>query len=277
LSAQRRFINSCGFFLSLLAILGTFSPSALATPREREVTETLLREGYTFPQSTISSLLQMIKKGETWDSSDRWMPYHNLERFMPYSEETSSRILNFIYEAVVSQNSNVEINRLLIGLYDNAIHSTEYIEKLSEVMRFLPPSEAKRLTAVMLSRFAAKRTEAVQCLESLMSFFSDKPLLQILTAYNLLVLHEHVADAESALINNLQHQETADVVFLYARGSFGAYVSDRVVNEMKRKNWPGTERSLATILEQRKPDIATSAAKCSKVLNENVIAFRPRK
>lgn len=269
----------------LILVLFLCAPSlpARASQKDREITETLLNEGYMLQESTVDGLLQMIDQGYSWDPTDRWMAYHNLERFYPFSEQTSLQILDRIHTAIVKKNPNVDIVRLLLGIYEQRIHSQDFYLKIKKILSLLPPSEAKRLAAVILSRFAPERAGAVQCLRSLLDRFADQPTLQIITAFNLLELDEYSEDAEAALSSNLRQPKPAELVFLYARNAFAKQVSDRLFAKLKDslKQFAGTdlrwaELSLKEILTKRTSVEKSITDECSSELEGTVIAFPKR-
>lgn len=258
----------------------TLASPAQATPRERQVTESLLNEGYTLAQSNIDSLLNMIERGYSWDSMDPLMAYHNLERFRPFSETTSLRILDLIKRNHNTPNSPVQIDRLMMALSDPPIRSQKFIEQLQELMHLLAPSETKRLAAVTLAHFSSARADAVKTLVELLDQLSGQSTLQVLTAYNLLAINEHPKEAEAKLAELLKHAPSAVVVIFYGAAVFPEQVSDFLYAKMndsltllQEKDFKTAQYRIGEILKLRDESKSPSPSECPKYLDSKVIPF----
>jgi hypothetical protein len=216
-------------------VLFSLSPTYAASEKELEVQDMLLQEGFTLPQSSINSLLNMIANGYTWDSSEPSLPYYNLQQFYPLSQKTSLKVLDFIHKAITDGNNHMDVNRLIWGLNDSSAQTQEFIEKVRSIHSLLSPSPAKFSAAVILTRFHATKVEASASLHTMLGQFVDSPRECMLVAFKLLEIGEFTKDAESVLLRYLQIDRTAEMVFDLAKYShYEDQISDKLLESMKQ-------------------------------------------
>lgn len=263
--------------LLILGILAAVAYSAAwSTPIENRVTEELLAEGNSIQQSTVDGLLTMIDLGFSWDKEDDWMAYHNLEYFRPFSLATVLKILNLIQKAATEGNTKVDVDRLMLYVFERPLRTTIETQRLQEVMRILPPSEAKRLAAVAMSTYSHLKMEAVAALYGMISSFSQNPTQQILTALNLIALGENVVEAESILLLHLQNPNHAGIVLFYTDNSILNKVTDRVLTAMEESlsSFNGQPRdelvkSIKDLRQSRRSALLNTSV-CNSFLEENL-------
>ena len=241
------------------------SHGASASLRDRQTTEQLLSEDNTLEQSNFVSLLKMIEAGRSWDSMDPWMAYHNLERFRPYSNEVSNAILEVVLNAIKKNDQKMDIERLLLSFDEAPIRYPGMVEKLTMILRLLPASEAKRITAYLLTRFPEAREEAVESLRAMLTNSGVKPVVQVIAAFNLLSIDSHVAEAEEVLRQRLRDPGTTFAVKRIAEGRFSRYLSKKLATEIA---------SYASDMDPPPRNPVTKNTECNEVLGSNVVIFR---
>lgn len=140
-------------FKLLIACLSTLIAFNLsAKPKdEKTVTYELLQEGHKIQQSTVDDLLIAIEKGTYLHSDDPNLPYANLGRFSPFTNDSSLKVLNLIQKTITDKTSFVRIDRLLTYMINDYLRPRVFAENLYNIMNQLPTGEAKRVAAVILT------------------------------------------------------------------------------------------------------------------------------
>lgn len=219
------------FFIILISLTAMICTSSWAKSRDEKIEELLEQEGYVDNQSSVHALLALIWAGDSW-GDDTLLPYYNLERFAPYSFETSNRILDTVKSAIRFNQKSVNVTRLLQAFYVSPVSYPRIVAKLESLLDVVKTREDRLLLANILLRYPQTRERAVEVLRMTMSQTRDV-ITKIQVAYTLLSLNEHVAKAEDTLISLLKSPETATRVLAIGSLRTSTKISERLYNAIR--------------------------------------------